>query len=135
MAKQKRSRRKQRQPKPARKETSSTWLYLLLGGAGLLVVALVLVAIANRPATPAPAPVATVASTSSENIPYPEVPRIPLAEAKAKVDSGEAVFVDVRTAAEYANSHPKGAISIPLSELADRYQELPRDKEIITICA
>ncbi len=112
-------------------------MYLLLGGAGLLVVALVLVAIANRPSTPATAeaPVATVPSTSSENIPYPEVPRIPLAEAKAKVDSGEAIFVDVRTAAEYADFHPKGAISIPLSELADRYQELPRDKEIITICA
>jgi len=135
MAKRKPRRRKQRRPKPPPPQTSSTWLYLLLGGAGLVVLALALVVMANRPATSAPAPGPTVASTFGENIPYPEVPRIPLAEAKAKVDSGEAIFVDVRTAREYADSHPKGAISIPLNELADRYQELPRDKEIITICA
>lgn len=76
-----------------------------------------------------------MASTSSEEIPHPEVPRIALAEAKAKVDSGDAIFVDVRTAPEYGDSHPTGAISLPLSELDARYQELPRDKEIITICA
>ena len=38
------------------------------------------------------------------------------------VQRGEAILVDLRTPAEFAQAHPKGAISLPYSEkgLADR---------------
>ena len=133
MARERSSRRRQPAGRAAQQRSSSNWLYLLLGGMGLIAVALVLLAVLNRPATSSP--VSTEASTSASDIPYPEVARIPPAETKTKAEQGEAVFVDVRTTEEYASSHPQGAISIPLSELDTRYQELPQDKEIITICA
>ncbi len=67
-------------------------------------------------------------------IPYPEVPRITPAEAKAKYDAGTALFVDVRSLGEYETAHIPNAISLPLTELEARYQELPRDAEIIIYC-
>ena len=63
------------------------------------------------------------------------VPRISLQAAKAGLDSGTAVLVDVRTAAAYQQSHAVGAISMPSNEVADRYKELPADKQIILYCA
>jgi len=63
------------------------------------------------------------------------VPRISLQAAKASLDAGAAVLVDVRTAAAYQQSHAVGAISMPSNEVADRYKELPADKQIILYCA
>ena len=63
------------------------------------------------------------------------VARISLQAAKASLDSGAAVLVDVRTAAAYQQSHAVGAISMPSNEVADRYKELPADKQIILYCA
>lgn len=46
------------------------------------------------------------------------------------------VYVDVRTAEEFARGHVKGAIHIPHSEMADRYEELDQyhEKEIVVYC-
>jgi hypothetical protein len=63
------------------------------------------------------------------------VPRISLSAAKASLDAGTAVLVDVRTAAAYQQSHAVGAISMPSNEVAQRYKELPADKQIILYCA
>lgn len=49
-------------------------------------------------------------------------------------DPSRAVLVDVRTAAEHAAGHIPGSIHIPLDELRDRLDELPRDKEIWVYC-
>jgi hypothetical protein len=65
---------------------------------------------------------------------YPEIPRVSLADAKAAFDMGSAVFVDVRDSGSYAQSHVKGAISIPLAELPDRLNELNPSDWIITYC-
>ena len=45
------------------------------------------------------------------------------------------VVLDVRTDAEWAAGHPKGARHIPLSELAARIGELPKGEPIVCICA
>ena len=45
------------------------------------------------------------------------------------------IFIDVRSADEYKNGHIKGALSIPLSELSERMQEIPADKPIIAYCS
>jgi rhodanese-related sulfurtransferase/DNA-binding transcriptional ArsR family regulator len=42
--------------------------------------------------------------------------------------------VDVRPAQEYAAGHIRGAVSIPLDELADRLAELPDDGQIVAYC-
>jgi rhodanese-related sulfurtransferase len=60
------------------------------------------------------------------------VPRVSLADAKAAYETGGAVFVDVRDAESYAQSHIPGALSIPLSELPNRIGELNPSDWIIT---
>ncbi len=54
-------------------------------------------------------------------------------EAQARVQSG-AYFLDVREQHEWIEIHAQGAHLIPLSELAQRYSELPKQQEIVVIC-
>ncbi|MBL1080023.1 ArsR family transcriptional regulator [Nocardia sp. 2] len=49
-------------------------------------------------------------------------------------DSGEITLIDVRPHEEYEAGHIPGAISIPLSELADRLAELPAEMGIVAYC-
>ena len=67
---------------------------------------------------------------SEEN--YPQVKRVSLENAKAAYELGSAVFIDVRSAREYAQSHIPGALSIPLAELSERISELDHKAWIIT---
>lgn len=46
----------------------------------------------------------------------------------------ENVIIDVREAYEYSKGHLKGAINIPLSELRDRIDEIPKDKPVYLHC-
>ena len=104
---------------------------IVLLGALLLIVG-ALAFMFNRPE---PTPVVTLPDNHNEaGLPYPEVERIALDEAEKRYDAGEAVFVDVRDREAYEAAHVPNAISIPLGELTTRYQELPRDTEIITYC-
>jgi hypothetical protein len=66
---------------------------------------------------------------------YPEIARIPLADAHALAESGDAVIVDVRSQSEYLARHVAGSLGLPEAELAARLDELPRDRLIITYCA
>jgi 3-mercaptopyruvate sulfurtransferase SseA len=72
------------------------------------------------------------------NLPQSEadVPRVKVEDAKAALDSGEAVIVDVRSTEAYAADHVAGAISIPLSELENNIAnvKLDRNQWIITYC-
>ncbi len=61
------------------------------------------------------------------------VKRISVEEAKAAVDGGKAVIVDVRAAEAYKMRHIKGSISMP--NVATDYQSLPKDKQLITYCS
>jgi rhodanese-related sulfurtransferase/biotin operon repressor len=51
-----------------------------------------------------------------------------------RLDAGDALVLDVRPAAEFAGGHLRGALNVPLAELADRIAELPRDHEIVAYC-
>jgi glyoxylase-like metal-dependent hydrolase (beta-lactamase superfamily II)/rhodanese-related sulfurtransferase len=46
-----------------------------------------------------------------------------------------ALLIDVREAHEYRKFHVPGACLIPQSELADRIDEVPNDREVLVICA
>lgn len=43
-------------------------------------------------------------------------------------------IVDVRQPEEYRKGHITGAKLIPLGELSQRLNEIPKDKEIICVC-
>ena len=45
-----------------------------------------------------------------------------------------APLVDVRTEGEYVGGHVPGAALLPLSELNDRYTELPTEQDVYVIC-
>ena len=45
------------------------------------------------------------------------------------------VLVDVRSPKEYARGHIEGALNIPLDELDDRADELPKDRPVFLYCA
>ncbi len=47
---------------------------------------------------------------------------------------GEVVVIDVRPDSEFTAGHLPFARSMPLTELAQRLAELPRDKEIVAYC-
>jgi adenylyltransferase/sulfurtransferase len=54
---------------------------------------------------------------------------------KKKLDAGETPFIlDVREPNEYQINKIAGSTLIPLGELPRRYQELPKDRQIITQC-
>ena len=54
---------------------------------------------------------------------------------KKKLDAGETPFIlDVREPNEYQINKIAGSTLIPLGEVPRRYQELPRDREIVTYC-
>jgi rhodanese-related sulfurtransferase len=45
-----------------------------------------------------------------------------------------AVFIDVREPWEFSGGHAKGAKNIPLSQLQQRMNEVPGDREVLLIC-
>ncbi|MHB8650371.1 MAG: rhodanese-like domain-containing protein [Gaiellaceae bacterium] len=54
--------------------------------------------------------------------------------AAALVERGEALLLDVREHDEWRAGHAPNAAHIPLGELAQRLQELPRDGRIVAVC-
>ncbi len=46
-----------------------------------------------------------------------------------------ALFVDVRSVAEFASGSAPGSINIPLPDLASRLTELPKDRDVVLCCA
>jgi rhodanese-related sulfurtransferase len=63
-----------------------------------------------------------------------DVERIGRAELLTRLETGDAVLVDVRPVEEYAAGHIEGARSIPIDELETRLAELPDDAEIVAYC-
>ena len=61
--------------------------------------------------------------------------RISLEEAKAMMDGGNAVVIDVRQPDEWASGHVAGAMHIPVDDVGARIDELPADKDLLFICA
>jgi rhodanese-related sulfurtransferase len=62
-----------------------------------------------------------------------DVDHIDPTESRRRVDAG-ALLLDVRNPHEWQAGHAEGAAWIPMSELAERQEELPTDREIVVIC-
>ena len=53
----------------------------------------------------------------------------------ARVEGPEPpLILDVRNASEYAGEHIPGSLHIPYGELAARFDEVPRNRKLATIC-
>ena len=68
-------------------------------------------------------------STPSSSLPS----EVSVSEALAKRDSG-AFILDVRQPEEWNEFHVPDSNLIPLTELASRVDELPKDQEIVIVC-
>jgi hypothetical protein len=92
----------------------------------------------TEPVFTQPAPTQPASTQPSANLPEndAEVPRVPVDQAKAALDSGDAMIVDVRGAEAYARSHIAGALEVSLSAIQLDPANLPLDKNkwIITYC-
>ena len=51
-----------------------------------------------------------------------------------RVAAGQVTVLDVRPAGEYAAGHLPGAVNIPIDRLAERFDELPADTEVVAYC-
>ncbi|VAX24830.1 Transcriptional regulator, ArsR family [hydrothermal vent metagenome] len=50
------------------------------------------------------------------------------------LQSNDVIVLDVRPEEEFVSGHIPGAISIPLSELRERLNEIPHDHEVVAYC-
>jgi hypothetical protein len=89
-------------------------------------------------ATPVVSSITPVASSitpvASPAIPYPEIKRISLGDARAAYELKSAIFIDVRGEPYYSAAHIPGAISMTYDEMATRMSELDKKAWIITYC-
>jgi rhodanese-related sulfurtransferase len=66
----------------------------------------------------------------------PPLPALTPSELSEKLKNGKRPLVlDVRQPEEYREGHIAGAKLIPLDALNQRMQDLPKDKEIVCVCA
>lgn len=76
----------------------------------------------------------SVNAKTSDQAAAPSVQQISMNEAVKALQNQQVVFVDVRTADEYKQGHVPGAILIPLADLENRRNEIPKDKKVLLIC-
>lgn len=55
-------------------------------------------------------------------------------ELLSRLKSKDVIVIDVRPIEEFTGGHIQGALSIPLTELRDRLNELPKDREVVAYC-
>jgi hypothetical protein len=72
--------------------------------------------------------------SNSSTLPYPNIARIPPAEAYDQQQAGTGIIIDVRETQFYQESHAVGAISLPEEELLAQIAQLPTDKTLILYC-
>lgn len=51
-----------------------------------------------------------------------------------RIQNNDTIVIDVRPYAEYQSGHIPGSISIPLPELKNRLNEIPKDREVVAYC-
>jgi 3-mercaptopyruvate sulfurtransferase SseA len=110
----------------------------------ILVVVSILAACSAQPTQVQPTRVPTQmeppsgSPLTSGELPQTEadVPRVSLEAAKAALDSGAAILVDVRSPSAFEESHIAGAISVPLGQIERELTQVPLEKDhwIITYC-
>ncbi|KAA1297579.1 MAG: rhodanese-like domain-containing protein [SAR202 cluster bacterium] len=70
-----------------------------------------------------------------KNNPGEPYSRISSEEALEMQKNGDSTVIDVRNEDEYEAGHVKDAIWIPVDEIVQRMEELPKDGNLLFICA
>jgi len=108
------------------------------GKRSVLLVVSILILLASACNTQPTQTIELIATQPPARLPLTEaeVPRVTVEDAKAALDSGAAIMVDVRSAEAFAVSHIAGAINIQLGEFETNPTGLNLDKDqwIITYC-
>jgi phage shock protein E len=66
----------------------------------------------------------------------PPIPSIDAPAVQVKLnEKPKPLVLDVRESSEYAAGHIAGSTLIPLGQISSRMSELPKDREIICVCA
>jgi 3-mercaptopyruvate sulfurtransferase SseA len=78
---------------------------------------------------------ATPVSTAAPAAPADGVRRVTVAELKDMLAKDQAIVIDVRNEASYNAGHIKGAKLIPVGEILNHVDELPKDKLIVAYCS
>jgi 3-mercaptopyruvate sulfurtransferase SseA len=107
---------------------------MLFGFIALILIGVALIAQPLFSSVNAPTAAPASAVPQINQGPAPEVPRVSVDEAHTAYQSKQAIFVDVRDKDQYEAGHVSGALSIPLSELDSRLNELDPAQWIITYC-
>ena len=77
--------------------------------------------------------VVNFAALVAENVLTGRMPQVHVDQVRELVESG-AYIVDVREEGEFARGHLKGAYNVPLSQLRQRMEEIPRDIPVYLHC-
>lgn len=67
-------------------------------------------------------------------VPGAEGSELPRNELQRLIERNAAYVIDVRPAAEFRHGHLPGAVSVPVAELSQHLDSLPRDKPIVAYC-
>ena len=78
-----------------------------------------------------PVPNQTAAATP----PPDNARRITVEELHKLWEKNDVLVIDTRPEPAYKQEHIKGSISVPAGTLAQKYEELPRDKMIVAYCS
>lgn len=84
---------------------------------------------ANKPAAN------QAAANKPATAPADNIARLSIQEAKAAVEAGKAVIVDVRDAAAWKSERIKDSLSSPLGTFDADMDKLPKDKQLIFYCS
>ncbi len=110
---------------------------------GLLLAAVILAACNSAEKPTASGPVATTSPASAAPASAPQVPtvhadgvrRVTTVELRDLLAQEAVVVVDVRDAASFKQGHIRGAKLIPVADVLQKADGLPRNKLIVTYCS
>jgi phage shock protein E len=101
---------------------------ILLAIFAILAVALTACGASQAAPTPAPAPAATRADITQLG------PNVDVATVRALQGRDDIVILDVREQSEYDAGHIASVKLIPIGTVANRLNEIPKDKPVIVTC-
>ena len=68
--------------------------------------------------------------------PETHLPNVSLDQARAELEAGKAMMIDIREAQEHATGVAQGVVLLPMSQVAQRVSEIPKqaDQAVLLIC-
>lgn len=106
---------------------------LILIAVGIVLILIVLILALFNAQTNGPQSTG-LQPTIASDIPYPEIARISLDDARGAFDNQTALFIDVRSAESYDQKHIPGSVNYPLDQLESQVPQLDPNVLLIPYC-